>query len=484
MTDPFVVVGGDAGGLSAASKFARESAETDAPSREVIVFERGQWVSYAHCGTPYFVKGEVERLTDLLSLSPDDIEQRGIDLRRGHEVVAVDTDAETVTVTTPDGDRLVQPYGDLLLATGARAVTDPIPGTEADAVFTIHGLDSAAATRALLTPPDDFSVDGLGGDEFLDRDLADRYGTMEPPETVAVVGGGYVGIEMCEALAEWGVEVHLFQRSEHVLSPFGDAVAEVVEAHLREQGVTLHLGEEVANLAQDDTGRVSGLVCTDGTELAVECAVVGVGVRPNVELAVDAGIDLGASGAIATDEYGHTSVENVYAVGDCAEMRHVVTGDPAWVPLGLTANRAGRAVGQTVAGEASEVGGIAGTAVLKAFEQECGRSGLTDTAEAREAGFDPVAQTITAGSRSGYYPGSEETTVRLVADRETGRLLGGSIVGRDRAAIRIDTVATALEAGMTVGEVERLDLAYAPPFSPGWDPVLVCAKVLGGQLAD
>jgi NADPH-dependent 2,4-dienoyl-CoA reductase/sulfur reductase-like enzyme len=307
---------------------------------------------------------------------------------------------------------------------------------------------------------------------------------MTPPETVAVVGGGYVGIEMCEALAAWEVDVHLFQRSEHVLSPFGDAVAEVVEAHLREQGVTLHLGAAVAHLAQDDAGRVSGVVCEDGTELGVECAVVGVGVRPNVELAVDAGIDLGESGAIATDEYGHTSAEHVYAVGDCAEMRHVVTGDPAWVPLGLTANRAGRAVGQTVAGAPSEVGGIAGTAVLKAFEEECGRSGITDLPAAREAGFDPVAQTITARSRSGYYPGAEETTVRLVADRQTGRLLGGSIVGRDRAAIRIDTVATALEAGMTVDEVERLDLAYAPPFSPVWDPVLTCAKVLAGELSE
>jgi NADPH-dependent 2,4-dienoyl-CoA reductase/sulfur reductase-like enzyme len=240
----------------------------------------------------------------------------------------------------------------------------------------------------------------------------------------------------------------------------------------------------VADLRQDADGRVSGLVCEDGTELAVECAVVGVGVRPNVELAVDAGIDLGESGAIATDEYGHTSADHVYAVGDCAEMPHVVTGEPAWVPLGLTANRAGRAVGQTVAGDPSEVGGIAGTAVLKAFEQECGRAGLTDLTAARDAGFDPVAQTITAGSRSGYYPGAAETTVTLLADRETGRLLGGSIVGRDRAAIRIDTVATALEAGMTVAEVERLDLAYAPPFSPVWDPILVCAKVLAGQVTD
>jgi NADPH-dependent 2,4-dienoyl-CoA reductase/sulfur reductase-like enzyme len=160
-----------------------------------------------------------------------------------------------------------------------------------------------------------------------------------------------------------------------------------------------------------------------------------------------------------------------------------VTGEAAWVPLGLTANRAGRAIGTTVAGEPTEVGDIAGTAVVKAFDQECGRTGITDHEEAREAGFDPVSETITAGSRSGYYPGNAETTVTLVADRESGRLLGGSIVGRDRAAIRIDILAMALAHDATVEELERADLAYAPPFSPVWDPVLTAAKVLSSSVA-
>jgi NADPH-dependent 2,4-dienoyl-CoA reductase/sulfur reductase-like enzyme len=165
-------------------------------------------------------------------------------------------------------------------------------------------------------------------------------------------------------------------------------------------------------------------------------------------------------------------------------MTHAVTGEPDWVPLGLTANRAGRAVGQTVAGDPEPVGDIAGTAVLKAFDLECGRTGIVDHERAREAGFDPVSETITAGSRSGYYPGNAETTVTLVADRDSGRVLGGTIAGEDRAAIRIDTLATALESDMTVSELERLDLAYAPPFSPVWDPVLVAAKVVGGSLGD
>lgn len=480
MPDPFVVIGGDAAGLSAASKCLRED-----PDREVIVFERGSWVSYAHCGTPYYVKGEVEHLTDLLSLSPEEIGDRGIDLRRGHEVTAIDAVGRTVTVSGPGGE-FEQSYGDLLIATGARAVSDPIPGTDLDGAFTLHGLPDAAAIRAMLADPEGFDVADLGGGPSLDEDRAARFGATEPPETVAIVGGGYVGVEMAEAFDAHDLDVHLFQRGERLVPPFGAAVGEAVADALRENDVTLHLGTEVRQLHGEEIDgdgavRVSGLTCGDGTTLDVEAALVGIGIRPNVGVVGGTDVSLGDSGAITTDEYGRTSVDDVYAAGDCAEMRHVVTGERTWVPLGLTANRAGRAIGATVASELTDVGGVAGTAMLKAFELECGRSGLIDHRAARRAGFDPVTETITTGSRSGYYPGVAETVVSLTADRDSGRLLGGAIAGADRAAIRIDTVATALEGGMTVGEVERLDLGYAPPFSPVWDPVLVAAKVLAGE---
>jgi 3-phenylpropionate/trans-cinnamate dioxygenase ferredoxin reductase subunit len=475
MSDPFVVVGGDAAGLSAASKCRR----TD-PERDVVVFEKGEWISYAHCGTPYFVKGEVDRLEDLLSLSPEAAEERGIDLRRGHEVVAVDTDAETVTVDA-GGTTFEQPYGDLLVATGARAVSDPIEGATLDGVFTLHGLDHAAAIRAYLTPPDEFDVAALGGGDALNEPEVERYGGMTSPETVAVVGAGYVGVEMAEAFDAWDLDVHLFQRSERPVPGFGEAVGDAVTEHLRESGVTLHLGEEVVRL-DGEAGHVDRVVCESGSELAVDAALVGIGIRPNTELLDDTPVELGASGAVATDAHGRTSVDGVYAAGDVAEMPHTVTGAATWDPLGLPANRAGRAIGATVGGDPTPVGSVAGTAMVKAFDLECGRTGLLDHDRAREAGFDPVSETITAGSRSGYYPGAAETTVTLTADRDTGRLLGGSIVGTDRAAIRIDTLATALGGEMTVAELERQDLGYAPPFSPVWDPVLVAAKVLNGSL--
>ena len=475
MSDPFVVVGGDAAGLSAASKCLR----TD-PDRDVIVFEKGSWISYAHCGTPYFVKGEVEHLTDLLSLSPAAAAERGIDLRRGHEVVGVDTDAGTVTVAA-DGETTTQAYSDLLVATGAHAVSDPIEGSSLDGVFTLHGLDHAAAIRSYLTPPDEFDVASLGGGDALDERVAERYGAMAPPETVAIVGAGYVGVEMAEAFAAWDLDVHLFQRSERPVPGFGDAVGDAVTDHLRESEVTLHFGEEVARLGGTDGG-VGRVVYAGGAELSVDAALVGIGIRPNTDLLDETSVDLGESGAVATDEHGRTSVSNVYAAGDVAEMPHTVTGEPTWNPLGLPANRAGRAIGATVGGAPTPVGRVSGTAMVKVFDLECGRAGFIDHEQARDAGFDPISETVTAGSRSGYYPGSAETTVTLTADRDTGRLLGGSVVGTDRAAIRIDTIATALGGGMTVAELERQDLGYAPPFSPVWDPVLVAAKVLNGSI--
>jgi NADPH-dependent 2,4-dienoyl-CoA reductase/sulfur reductase-like enzyme len=471
MTDPFVVVGGDAAGLSAASKYRREH-----PDGDVVVFEKGKWISYAHCGTPYYVKGEVDHITDLLSLSPEAAEERGIDLRREHEVVAVDTDAETVTVEG-DGERFDQPYSDLLVATGGHAVTDPIPGSDREMAFTMHGLDSAAAVRAALADPGEDAVDTSV--PYVDTELVEKYAAREPPERVAIVGGGYVGVEMAEAFRAHGLETHVFQRGGHLLPPFGEGVCERVAAHLREQGVELHLNTPVSELAGGDSVEA---VVHDSGRVPVDLALVGIGIAPNTDLLSGTPVELGESGAVAVDDYGRTNVAGVYAAGDCAEARHTVTGESTWVPLGLTANRAGRAIGQTVAGDPELVGDVAGTAVVKAFELECGRVGIIDHDDADSEGFDPVSVTIDAGSRSGYYPGGDETTVTLCADRDSGRVLGGSIVGRDRAAIRIDTLATALESDLTVAELERLDLAYAPPFSPVWDPILVAAKVLRGNL--
>ncbi|ERG96120.1 FAD-dependent oxidoreductase [Haloquadratum walsbyi] len=475
MTDPFVVIGGDAAGLSAASKCRRET-----PTRDVVVFEQGSWVSYAHCGTPYFIKGDVEHLSDLQSLSPGDIEERGIDLRRNHEVTTIDTESSALMVS--DGTKSFEyPYEELLIATGARAVSAPIEGADLDTVFTLHGLPDATALRSFLTPPAEFDSTELGGGSALNVSIAEQYGAIQPPETIAIVGGGYVGVEMAEAFSAWDCKVHLFQRSERLLPAFGTAVGDAIVSALESAGVIVHLNEAVDRLSETD-GRLDNIVYEDGHTLDVDAVLIGIGIRPNIELLIDTPVDLGTTGAVATDEYGETNVENVYAAGDVAELEHMVTGETTWSPLGLPANRAGRAIGATVGGSPTEVGHVAETAMLKAFELGCGRAGIVNPDRAEAAGFDPVTKTITAGSRSGYYPGAKETTVTLTADRKSGQLLGGSLVGADRAAVRINTIATALGGEMSVQELEQQDLGYAPPFSPVWDPILVAAKVLSGEL--
>ncbi|RBI59260.1 pyridine nucleotide-disulfide oxidoreductase [halophilic archaeon] len=446
MVDTFVVVGGDAAGMSAASKARREN-----PDLDVVAFERGDWVSYAACGMPYYVKEEVASLDDLVQITPEEFRtERDIDVRTNHEVVAINPEERTVTVSA-DGDRFEQPYDHLLVGTGASAIEPPFEGFDRDGVFTIHDMDEAGAIH-------DYVGDAA-------------------PETAAIVGGGYVGIEMAEALAGRGLDVRLFEMLPHVLQPFGESVATAVEDHLREQDVELRLDTPVEGFAGD--GAVTAVETADET-VPADIVVVGVGVAPNVELAERAGIEIGETGAIATDEYGRTNYEDVYAAGDCAETTNVVTGEPDHVPLALTANRAGRAIGQTVTGAPTEVGETAGTAIVKAFDLSAARTGILDEETARDAGFDPVSVEITASSRARYYPGAEDLTVTLVADRETERVLGGSIVGREGVK-RIDTVATALHADLTVTELQNLDLAYAPPFSPTWDPVLTAAKVLNGK---
>ncbi|KAB1191144.1 MULTISPECIES: FAD-dependent oxidoreductase [Haloferax] len=447
--DPIVIVGGDAAGMSAASKFKREH-----PERDVIVFEKGEYVSYAACGMPYYIKGAVEEFDDLLQVSPEAfIEDRDIDLRLHHEVVGIDTGAHEVAVDGPGGS-FTQSYDQLLIATGARAIEPPFDGMELDGVHTLHSLDSAKAVHDVME--------------------------NQSPSAVAIVGGGYVGIEMAEAFDAHGVDVHLFEMLPHVLAPFGEMVAEHVEDHLRDEGIELHLETAVDGFAGDD-GTLERVLVGDGA-FDVDLALVGVGVAPNAELASDAGIELGETGAIAIDEFGRTSADDVFAAGDCAESRHVVTGAPDYVPLALTANRAGRAIGQTMAGDETPVGDIAGTAAVKAFDLEAARTGIIDESKAREAGFDPVSVTIEASSRAHYYPGAKPIHITMVGDRDSKRVLGAAMVGREGVAKRIDTVAAALHTDTTVGELEYFDLSYAPPFSPTWDPVLTTAKVLNGKL--
>jgi NADPH-dependent 2,4-dienoyl-CoA reductase/sulfur reductase-like enzyme len=468
----FVVVGGDAAGMSAASK-----AKRDDPDLDVVVFERGEWVSYGACGLPYYVKGEIQSLEDLVSVTPEEFrEERDIDLRTGHDVVDIDPEDRTVTARSGE-DEVVVEYDYLLVATGSEAVTPPIDGLDREGVFTLGSMSDGKDLREYVgrarSEEDLHQPDEGPACQFLER--------CDGP--VGVVGGGYIGVEMAEALAANEFEVHLFQRGDRVLKEFSEATSERVLAHLDEQDVSVYLGAEVQALDGDEGGRVEAVVTGDD-RVPVDMVLVGTGVRPRTDLAEDAGIELGETGAIATDAYRETNLPDVYAAGDCAEATHVVTGEPDYVPLALTANRHGRAVGQTVAGTPTAGGGVAGTAAVKAFDVEAARTGILDHERARDAGFDPITETIDAKSRAGYYPEGGTVRVTLTADRETGRVLGGCLVSEygEGAVHRSHALVAAVTEGVTVDQLSDYDMAYAPPFNTTWDPVLTAAKVVGGKL--
>ncbi|MFQ3320414.1 MAG: NADPH-dependent 2,4-dienoyl-CoA reductase/sulfur reductase-like enzyme, partial [Natronomonas sp.] len=422
-----------------------------------------------------YVKGEIQTLEELVSVTPEEFrEERDIDLRTGHEVVGIDADDRTVTARSDGGETTVS-YDHLLIATGAEATEPPVEGIDREGIYTLGSMTDGKELRDFIARAREESPL-----EQPDRGPACHF-LEECEGAVGIIGGGYIGVEMAEALAENDFEVHLFQRGDRVLKGFSEATSEIVAEHLREKDVALYLGAEVEELTGDDA--VEAVVTAD-EEVAVEMVLVGTGVRPRTDLAEEAGVELGPTGAIATDGYRETNLPDVYAAGDCAEAEHVVSGEPAYVPLALTANRHGRAVGQTVAGTLTEGGGIAGTAAVKAFDVEAARTGILDHEEARDAGFDPVTETIDAKSRAGYYPESGTVTVTLTADRESGRVLGASLVSEygEGAVHRSHAIVGAVTEGITVAELSNYDLAYAPPFNTTWDPVLTAAKVLGGKM--
>lgn len=473
MVDRLLIVGGDAAGMSAANK-----AKRDAPKMEVVVFERGSWVSYGACGLPYYVQGEIATLEDLVVMEPRRvIEERGIDLRRHHEVTAIDRDARTVTVESDEG-RYQEGYDDLLIATGGRAPLPAVPGTDLEGIFSIRSLEAGRALKNYIADHETRPVRGSTaerGDQF--RTQLDGVDVS----AVGVVGANKIGIEFAEALLDRDFDVHVFDRGPRVLPSFGADVAGVVEDHLRERGIDLHLGATVERF-RGTGGQVDGVVTADG-DVDVDVVVVDIGVEPRVELATSAGVELGPTGAIATDEYGRTNDPNVYAAGDCAEKTHLLTNEPVLWPYGLAANRAGRAVGRTVAGRPTPHGDVVGTLVMKALDLQVARTGIVDHDEARAAGYDPVSGLITTVTRAHYYPGWSRMVVHATADADSGRLLGANMVATEGTAHRINSVAAAITAGMTVSEVGALDFGYAPPFGPVWDPVLGVSKVLEEKLA-
>lgn len=441
-----VVIGGDAAGMSAASRVRRGDAD-----REIVVFERSPHTSYSACGLPYLIAGMVEKAEDLVARTPETFREKyDIDARVGHEVTAIDPAGRRVRVRRRgDGKEIWEGYGDLLIATGAHPFCPELPGSDAAGIF---GLSTLRSGIRIL--------------EFL---------AAEKPTRAVVVGGGYIGLEMAEALVRRGLAVSLVHRGEEVMETLDPDMGTLVSEALREVGVTLYLKESASGFETRD-GRVTAVV-TDQRTLETDLVILGMGTRPNSRLAEEAGIPLGARGAIRVNSRQQTAAQGIWAAGDCAESFHLVSRRPVHIALGTVANKQGTVAGANLAGGYATFPGVVGTAVSKICRVEVARTGLQEK-ELREIGLLFETATIRSRTRAGYYPGAGPITVKLLAETGSGRLLGGQIVGSEGAAKRIDILATALHAGMTVQNLVDLDLSYAPPYSPVWDPVQTAARQL------
>jgi NADPH-dependent 2,4-dienoyl-CoA reductase/sulfur reductase-like enzyme len=444
----FVIIGGDAAGMSAASR-----AKRNRPDMEIIVLEKTVDVSYSACGMPYNIADPDRDIDELVVRSASVFrEKQGINLLTGHCVDALDVSAKTVFGSTLENDSFELPYDRLLVATGASAMVPDLPGFELPGVLTLKSLNDGRTIKQFLA--------------------------SNNVQKVVIIGMGYIGLEMAEALRARKIDVAMVDLMSQTLPWMEPSMVEVVEEELRLHDIGFYLGQEVKRIEKNET-RLS-VVCENLT-LSGDMVLVAIGVRPNSQLAVEAGLDLGPQRSLAVDRMMQTSDPDIYAAGDCADAFHIVTGRKTWIPLALRANRAGWAVADNVCGKNVKLPGIAGTAVFKVFDLEVARTGL-NSSEASEYGFTPAEVVIKARSRAHAHPGASNIWVQMVGDKASGRLLGVQMVGKEGVAHRINAPAVALHGYMTVEQFSQSDLAYAPPFGPVWDPLLIAANQLIKQL--
>jgi len=450
MTTRIVVVGGVAAGMSAASQARRRHSKC-----EVVVLHRGRDISYSACGMPYNIGDPTRDLDDLVILDAGAARsERGIDVRTRHEATAIDVARKRVRVIDLDREHEFDLEWDrLVLTTGGGAIVPKLPGLDRQGVFVLRTLDDAHAIK--------------------------RHLSEVKVERAIVVGAGYIGMEMADALHGLGVEVSVIEKLDQVLPGFAPAIVEDAQKELVRNAVRVETGVAMESVERAGADLV---VRTDRGEARAQIVIVSVGIRPDVGLARSAGITLGETGAIAVDDRQRTSAPDVYAAGDCAQAHHLVLDRPAWIALGTTANKQGKVAGANAAGGDERFGGIVGSAGFKLFDLEVARTGLGAAEIARE-GIDAVSAVSHHHTRGRNYPGDKLITTVLYAERTSGRLLGAQMIGGDAVAKRIDVFATALHARMTLAQVEDLDLSYAPPFSPVYDPILIAATVGVKELA-
>ena len=439
MKQNIVIIGGVAGGATAAARARRIS-----ESAEITVVERGPYVSYANCGLPYFLSRDIEKRSELLLQTPEGFDARyGVKVMLHTEAVEIDRPGKRVRVVGKSGEAWL-PFDKLILAQGGNPISPAMPGADASYVF------------KLWTVPD--------------MDRMHAFIEKAAPKTAVVVGGGFIGLEMAEALTKRGLKTTVVELLPTVMATMDPEFGRQVEGELAKNGVTVVTGAKVEAIADRE------VVLGDGRMLPADLVLFSIGVRPEMALAKQAGLTLGKSGGLLVDDHLLTSDPNIYGVGDMLEIAHKVSGRAVRIPLAGPANRQGRIAASNALGQDMRYGGALGTSVVKIFEATAASTGLTERA-AKDAGFSVGVAVIVKGHHAGYYPGSQELFLKLVYDRKTARLLGAQAFGPEGVDKRIDVLATALLGKLTLHDLAEVDLAYAPPYSTANDPINLAAFI-------
>lgn len=459
-----VIIGGVAAGTKAASRARRVDPEAD-----ITVYQEEPEVSISECGLPYHLSGVIEDRDRLIARTPEKFAEKDIEVLVRHRVDSIKPGDKKLSVRDLEtGEVFEDTYDRLIISTGASAVMPPIPGSNLEGVYNLRFLTDSDAIRGYI----------------------EKYS----PTKAVVIGAGYIGLEVVENLVELGLEVFLVEAVDQLAAAYGSEVAARVEDRLQEKNVAVYTCAKVEDIGCKEyspggsdgagTGRVQSVTFGD-TELPADLVIVGAGIKPQVELAEAAGVELGETGAIKVDRHMKTNLPDVWAAGDCVETVNLVSGRPAYVPLGDTANQMGRvagtnAVASTADGDTLlEFPGVLGTGVFKVFDLGVAKTGLSEE-EAEEAGFAVAAAEVESRSKAGYFPGKQDVYLKLVADAESGRLLGAETVGGSADKL-VDVCATAIWGRLSYPDLVNLDLAYAPPFGPVLSPVILAATILSGK---
>lgn len=450
-----VIVGGVAGGMSAAARARR----LDEHSR-ITIFERTGFVSFANCGLPYYLGGEIEEYDDLILQTPESLARRfNLDVRVRHEVRSIDRSAKTVSgVDLSTGEPFDVPYDHLILSVGAAPIKPPLPGLDLEGVFTLRNMEDTAAI-----------------DNWIER---------KKPETAVVVGGGYIGLEMAEQLHQRGMKVHTIDAAPHVLPPFDAEMAEMVQDCLRRNQIELHLSSPLREI-RAGAGAAGTVLAGEDVSIEADLVILGLGVRPDSGLAREAGLACGPRGGILVSPQMQTEDPSVWAVGDAIEVVNPISGEKTQIALGGPANRQGRIAADNIYGKQRSYQGTIGTAILRVFDLQAGATGLNERQlKASDSKYEAIY--LHPKHHAGYYPGAKPIALKLLFNPETEQIYGAQAVGPQGVDKRVDVLATAIRAGMKVSDLAELELSYSPPFGSAKDPInlagMMAQNVIDGML--